>query len=107
MTEEHKETIFSSIIRKEIPADIVYEDELVTAFRDINPRAPVHILIIPNSSKKSNYFVTMMFLQIVKKLELTLPLNIIYKSHFTIQTISNDISSYTYHERIIKKKFIW
>ena len=48
MTEEHKETIFSSIIRKEIPADIVYEDELVTAFRDINPRAPVHILIIPN-----------------------------------------------------------
>ena len=48
MTEEHKETIFSSIIRKEIPSDIVYEDELVTAFRDINPRAPVHILIIPN-----------------------------------------------------------
>ena len=48
MTEEHKETIFSSIIRKEIPADIVYEDELVTAFRDINPRAPVHILIITN-----------------------------------------------------------
>ena len=48
MAEEHKETIFSSIIRKEIPSDIVYQDELVTAFRDINPRAPVHILIIPN-----------------------------------------------------------
>ncbi|HEX9923510.1 MAG TPA: HIT domain-containing protein, partial [Anaerolineae bacterium] len=34
------ETIFSKIIRKEIPADIVYQDDLVTAFRDINPQAP-------------------------------------------------------------------
>ncbi|WP_428773700.1 purine nucleoside phosphoramidase [Vibrio sp.] len=45
MTEE---TIFSKIIRKEIPADILYQDELVTAFRDINPRTPSHLLIIPN-----------------------------------------------------------
>ena len=44
-----EETIFSKIIRKEIPADIVYQDDLVTAFRDINPRAPTHILIIPNT----------------------------------------------------------
>lgn len=43
-----EETIFSKIIRKEIPSDMVYQDELVTAFRDISPRAPVHILIIPN-----------------------------------------------------------
>ena len=43
-----EETIFSKIIRKEIPAKIVYQDELVTAFHDINPSAPVHILIIPN-----------------------------------------------------------
>lgn len=43
-----EETIFSKIIRKEIPADVVYQDELVTAFRDINPRAPKHILIVPN-----------------------------------------------------------
>ncbi len=42
------ETIFSKIIRKEIPADIVYQDDLVTAFRDIAPKAPTHILIIPN-----------------------------------------------------------
>lgn len=42
------ETIFSKIIRKEIPADIVYQDELVTAFRDIAPQANTHILIIPN-----------------------------------------------------------
>ncbi len=41
------ETIFSKIIRKEIPADIVYEDDQVLAFRDIHPVAPVHILIIP------------------------------------------------------------
>jgi len=40
-------TIFSKIINKEIPADIVYEDELVLAFKDINPQAPAHILIIP------------------------------------------------------------
>jgi histidine triad (HIT) family protein len=41
------ETIFSKIIRRELPADIVYEDDEVIAFRDINPQAPVHVLIIP------------------------------------------------------------
>jgi histidine triad (HIT) family protein len=41
------ETIFSKIIRKEIPAEIVYEDNLAIAFKDINPQAPVHILVIP------------------------------------------------------------
>ncbi|KAJ1703828.1 hypothetical protein LUZ63_003607 [Rhynchospora breviuscula] len=40
-------TIFDKIIAKEIPSDIVYEDDKVLAFRDINPQAPVHILIIP------------------------------------------------------------
>ncbi|XP_021745807.1 14 kDa zinc-binding protein-like [Chenopodium quinoa] len=40
-------TIFDKIINKEIPANVVYEDEKVLAFRDINPQAPVHILIIP------------------------------------------------------------
>ena len=43
-----QETIFSKIIRREIPADVLYQDELVTAFRDIHPRAPTHILIVPN-----------------------------------------------------------
>lgn len=42
------ETIFSKIIRREIPSDIVYQDDFVTAFRDIAPQAPTHILIIPN-----------------------------------------------------------
>lgn len=40
--------IFCKIIRGEIPSTKVYEDDLVTAFRDINPAAPTHILIIPN-----------------------------------------------------------
>ncbi len=43
-----EETIFSKIIRREIPADVVWQDDLVTAFRDISPQAPSHILIIPN-----------------------------------------------------------
>ena len=41
-------TIFSKIIAGDIPGDIVYQDELVTAFRDINPQAPTHVLIVPN-----------------------------------------------------------
>ncbi len=41
------ETIFSKIINKEIPADIVFESDNILAFRDINPQAPTHILIIP------------------------------------------------------------
>ena len=41
-------TIFSKIISGEIPADIVYQDEEVTAFRDISPQAPVHVLLVPN-----------------------------------------------------------
>ena len=40
-------TIFTQIINREIPADIVYEDETCLAFRDINPQAPVHVLLIP------------------------------------------------------------
>jgi histidine triad (HIT) family protein len=43
------DTIFAKIIRKEIPASIVYENEDVLAFRDINPVAPVHILVIPKT----------------------------------------------------------
>ncbi|AFC85816.1 histidine triad nucleotide-binding protein [Frateuria aurantia] len=41
------DTLFAKIIRREIPADIVYEDEDVLAFRDIHPQAPVHVLFIP------------------------------------------------------------
>ncbi|MBA2078692.1 MAG: histidine triad nucleotide-binding protein [Rhodanobacter sp. 68-29] len=41
------DTIFGKIIRREIPADIVYEDDELLAFRDVNPQAPVHVLFIP------------------------------------------------------------
>ncbi len=41
------DTIFSKIIERELPADIVYEDDEIMAFRDIAPQAPVHVLIIP------------------------------------------------------------
>jgi len=40
-------TIFDKIIKKEIPSDVVYEDDMCLAFRDVNPQAPVHILVIP------------------------------------------------------------
>jgi histidine triad (HIT) family protein len=41
------DSLFSKIIRREIPADIVYEDEHLIAFRDIHPQAPVHVLFVP------------------------------------------------------------
>ena len=41
-------TIFSKIVAGELPADVVYRDDRVTAFRDISPAAPTHILIVPN-----------------------------------------------------------
>jgi histidine triad (HIT) family protein len=40
-------TLFEKIVAREIPAAIVYEDDLVVAFRDINPQAPTHVLIVP------------------------------------------------------------
>ena len=42
------DTLFSKIVRGEIPADIVHRDDLVTAFRDIRPLTPTHVLIVPN-----------------------------------------------------------
>ncbi|MGA9420848.1 MAG: histidine triad nucleotide-binding protein [Rhodanobacteraceae bacterium] len=43
----NNETLFGKIIRRELPADIVYEDDDVLAFRDVRPQAPVHVLFIP------------------------------------------------------------
>ncbi len=42
-------TIFTKIIEKEIPADILFEDDRVLAFKDINPQAPIHFLVIPKT----------------------------------------------------------
>jgi histidine triad (HIT) family protein len=47
-------TIFERIIAREIPADIVYENERIIAFRDIAPKAPVHLLVVPKTSDYSN-----------------------------------------------------
>jgi len=46
-------TIFGKIIKKEIPADIVYEDDFVMAIKDLYPAAPVHILILPKKEMKN------------------------------------------------------
>ena len=46
-------TIFQKIIDREIPADIVYEDELCLAFRDVSPQAPTHVLLIPKKPVES------------------------------------------------------
>jgi len=43
-------TLFDKIIAREIPSDIVYEDDLVLAFRDIKPQTPVHVLVVPKES---------------------------------------------------------
>ncbi|HXC59544.1 MAG TPA: HIT domain-containing protein [Steroidobacteraceae bacterium] len=43
-------TLFERIVARELPADIVFQDAQITAFRDIHPRAPVHILIVPNKA---------------------------------------------------------
>ena len=40
-------TLFEKIVTRQVPADIVYEDPFILAFRDVNPQAPVHVLIIP------------------------------------------------------------
>lgn len=48
-----EDCIFCKIIRKEIPSQIVYEDDKIIAFKDINPQAPVHILVIPKKHVES------------------------------------------------------
>ena len=45
-----QDTIFGKIVRGEVETDILYQDELVTAFRDVSPQAPTHILIVPNKA---------------------------------------------------------
>ena len=49
----HNEDLFIKIINREIPADIVYEDEHVIAFKDISPAAPLHLLIVPRKHIKT------------------------------------------------------
>jgi histidine triad (HIT) family protein len=76
-----EETIFDKIIKGDIPADIVYEDDKILAFRDINPQAPVHVLVIPkrkvasfNDLKDQNPADTGVFLNGVSQVAVSLGL---------------------------------
>lgn len=51
---EHERSIFTKIIAGEIPADVVFDGERVIAFRDINPQAPVHLLVVPKTEQYRN-----------------------------------------------------
>ncbi len=62
------ETIFTHIINKSIPADILYEDDEVLAFRDINPQAPLHFLVIPKKPIATINDITPADYQVVGKL---------------------------------------
>ncbi len=53
MADPHNDTVFGMILRGEIPADLVYEDDLAVAFRDIAPQAEVHVLVIPRRHIRS------------------------------------------------------
>lgn len=50
-----KNNIFARILRKEIPANVIYEDDYALAFHDINPQAPIHVLVIPKGEYVSFY----------------------------------------------------
>lgn len=54
MPETSEPTIFTRIIAREIPADIVFESDTVIAFRDITPQAPVHLLVVPKTERYRN-----------------------------------------------------
>ena len=66
-------TIFTKIINREIPADIVYEDDDCLAFRDVNPQAPVHVLLIPKQTVVSLRELTPADAELCGQLLLTVP----------------------------------
>ncbi len=65
------DTIFTKIINKEVPADILYEDDEVLAFKDVNPQAPVHFLVIPKIPIKTINDITEVQAALIGKLTLT------------------------------------
>jgi len=74
--------IFCKILNKEIPANFIYEDDNVVAFNDLNPQAPIHILIIPkqhistiNEIDESNYDISGKMILSAKKIALQLGIN--------------------------------
>jgi histidine triad (HIT) family protein len=96
-----QDTLFSKIIRKEIPADIVYEDDLCLAFRDINPQAPVHVLVIPKKpipkladAEPSDQAILGHLLLIIKKIAEQLGLD---KGYRTVINTGEDGGQTVYH----------
>ena len=95
-------TIFEKIIDKEIPSDIIYEDDLLIAIKDINPVAPVHLLIIPKKviptlndlSEEDSIIVSKMF-SLAK--DLAKKLNIDKTGYRTIFNCNDDGGQTVYH----------
>ena len=54
MSDSGEPTIFSRIVAREIPADIVFENDTIIAIRDIKPQAPLHLLVVPKTEKYRN-----------------------------------------------------
>ena len=54
MSDSSEPTIFTRIVAREIPADIVFESDTIIGFRDINPQAPVHLLVVPKTQQYRN-----------------------------------------------------
>ena len=76
-------SIFNKIINREIPANIVYENKYVIAFKDINPLAPIHILVVPKKEIRTlNDFVIEDSIYIT---EIFLPNSLVFKSYVMLQ----------------------
>ncbi len=96
------ETIFSKIIRKEIPAKIVYEDDDVLAFHDIAPQAPIHVLIIPKTFIATANDIKTTQAELVGKLTLTAAkiakdLGVSEKGYRLVMNCNSDGGQAVYH----------
>jgi histidine triad (HIT) family protein len=68
-----KDCLFCKIVNKDIPAEIIYEDKSVMAFKDINPQAPVHVLVIPKIHVAGMNDVTETNSEVIKEIFETIP----------------------------------
>lgn len=88
-------TVFKKIIDKEIPANVVYEDEIILAFHDINPIAPVHIIVIPKKEIESLDKITEEDIEVLGRVQLVLSklakqFNIDKNGYRVVSNIGND-----------------
>lgn len=88
-------TVFKKIIDKEIPANIVYEDEIILAFHDINPIAPVHIIVIPKKEIESLDKIKEEDIEVLGRIQLVLSklakqFNIDKNGYRVVSNIGND-----------------